>query len=45
MLESETYPDLPKLASLLGACIGLICDVKIVEADTFYRLNTQKVRL
>ena len=44
VLESDIYPDLPKLAECVGASLSLICDVKQVDSDSFYRLNSRKVR-
>ena len=43
ILESDTYQDLPKLAQCITPNLRLICDVRQVDADSFYRLNNAKV--
>jgi hypothetical protein len=43
ILESDTYRDLPKLAQYVTPNLQLICDVRQVDADSFYRLNNTKV--
>lgn len=43
ILESEYYPDLPRLAECISASLELVCDTKQVGADMFYRMNTSKV--
>ena len=43
VLESDTYQDLPKLAQCVAPNLELICDVRQVDADSFYRLNNTKV--
>lgn len=44
ILESDTYQDLPKLAQCVAPNLELICDVRQVDADSFYRLNNTKVK-
>ncbi len=43
ILESDTFQDLPKLAQCVTPDLQLICDVRQVDADSFYRLNNTKV--
>ncbi len=43
ILKSDTYQDLPKLAQCVTFNLQLICDVRQVDADSFYRLNNTKV--